>query len=155
MRLHTLITTLASTLLVAVNGSAASDIPGDQSGNVEPPAYDLDVDIEDGPYGPPDYGPRPRPGSRWRGLGEGTHDVDSGGGADLGDGTQDAGGDPPTDDDASADLNQDGSVDVMDLVAMLTQWGVCPVNTEVCQGDLNLDGFVDIEDLLALMTQWD
>jgi hypothetical protein len=49
------------------------------------------------------------------------------------------------------DFNQDGSVDVDDLLVLLSNWGPC----EGCQADLDGDGSVNVNDLLMLLAQWD
>lgn len=49
-----------------------------------------------------------------------------------------------------ADLNGDGSVDVLDLLAMLSAWGPCAG----CGADLNSSGNVDVQDLLILLASW-
>ncbi len=51
---------------------------------------------------------------------------------------------------APADLNQDGSVDVLDLLILLADWGPCPD----CPADLDGNGVVDVLDLLELLSQW-
>lgn len=51
------------------------------------------------------------------------------------------------------DVNNDGSVNVLDLLAMLGLWGPCPPPS-LCQGDLNGDGAVNVLDLLILLTNW-
>jgi hypothetical protein len=48
------------------------------------------------------------------------------------------------------DLNNDGLVDVSDLLILLGEWGACPD----CASDLNGDGVVDVSDLLALLGLW-
>jgi hypothetical protein len=53
-----------------------------------------------------------------------------------------------------ADLNGDGAIDVVDLLALLAQWGQCPDPPESCGGDINDDGQVDVTDLLALLSAW-
>lgn len=45
------------------------------------------------------------------------------------------------------DFNQDGRVDVLDLLTLLSTWGEC----EFCATDLNNDGFVDTSDLIILL----
>jgi hypothetical protein len=54
---------------------------------------------------------------------------------------------------AAADLNQDGFVNVTDLLDMLGVWGICPP-PDICPADLNCDGRIDTVDLLALLSQW-
>lgn len=49
-----------------------------------------------------------------------------------------------------ADLNNDGTVDVLDLLAVLSAWGPCVS----CATDINRDGVVDVLDLLALLSAW-
>jgi hypothetical protein len=49
-----------------------------------------------------------------------------------------------------ADVNGDGVVDVLDLLAVLTSWGPCPG----CPEDVNRDGTVDVLDLLLVLTDW-
>lgn len=48
-----------------------------------------------------------------------------------------------------ADLNGDGTVNVIDLLALLTDWGPGPS----C-ADLNGDGLVNVVDLLQMLTDW-
>lgn len=55
-----------------------------------------------------------------------------------------AGGDCP------ADLNDDGFVNVSDLLLLFGVWGECPG----CPADLNEDGFVNVSDLLLLFGAW-
>jgi hypothetical protein len=47
------------------------------------------------------------------------------------------------------DINGDGVVDVLDLLAVITAWGQMGVVE-----DVNLDGIVDVLDLLAVITAW-
>lgn len=62
----------------------------------------------------------------------------------------------------AADLNHDLQVDVLDLLDVLIQWGVCPVPCTVdqhnmpdnCTADTNQDCFVDVMDLLTLLALW-
>ncbi|HRP63499.1 MAG TPA: dockerin type I domain-containing protein [Phycisphaerales bacterium] len=53
------------------------------------------------------------------------------------------------------DLNNDGRVDVLDLLILLGAWGGCP-NTagNDCPADLNNTGNVDVQDLLILLSNW-
>jgi hypothetical protein len=51
---------------------------------------------------------------------------------------------------AAADLNCDGSTNVLDLLILLDSWGPCPG----CPADLNGDGEVSVQDLLALLEAW-
>jgi hypothetical protein len=54
---------------------------------------------------------------------------------------------------ALADLNCDGTVDVFDLLALLSAWGPCS-EPENCAADLNGDSAVDVFDLLILLSEW-
>ena len=51
---------------------------------------------------------------------------------------------------ASADLNCDGTVNGMDLGALLGAWGAC----DACDADINGDGVVNGIDLGALLGSW-
>jgi hypothetical protein len=55
-----------------------------------------------------------------------------------------------------ADLNADGSVDVLDLLMLLDSWGSCSKGAlpGACHGDLNRDEVVDVLDLLLLLDAW-
>jgi hypothetical protein len=53
-----------------------------------------------------------------------------------------------------ADVNDDGFVDVDDLLAVITAWGVCPPLPAQCPADITLDGVVNVDDLLAVITNW-
>ena len=57
-------------------------------------------------------------------------------------------GSPPPDD---ADINNDGRVDVNDLLAIINGWGSC----SGCAADLNHNGAVDVTDLLGVINAWD
>jgi hypothetical protein len=48
------------------------------------------------------------------------------------------------------DVNGDGSVDVEDLIEIITNWGPCPG----CPADLTGDGVVNVEDLVEVITNW-
>jgi hypothetical protein len=50
-----------------------------------------------------------------------------------------------------ADVNADGVVDVLDLLAVIGDWGPCP---PPCEADVNADGIVDVLDLLAVIAAW-
>lgn len=51
-----------------------------------------------------------------------------------------------------ADLNADGTVDGLDLTALLAAWGPCV--TASCSGDVNRDDAVDGLDLTVLLAAW-
>ena len=48
-----------------------------------------------------------------------------------------------------ADFNDDGFVNVKDLLVLLASWGACPETG--CRADLNGDGFVNVTDLLEFI----
>jgi hypothetical protein len=50
----------------------------------------------------------------------------------------------------AADVVADGVVNVLDFLAIIAAWGVCPD----CAADVNGDGVVDIQDVLALLAAW-
>jgi hypothetical protein len=53
------------------------------------------------------------------------------------------------------DLNDDGTVDVLDLLFLLDAWGECSECTRAaCPADFNGDCFVDVLDLLFLLDAW-
>jgi len=52
-----------------------------------------------------------------------------------------------------ADLNGDGTVDVVDLLLLISQWGECPPEGP-CLGDLDESGVVDVLDILSLLGAW-
>ena len=49
------------------------------------------------------------------------------------------------------DVNQDGTVDVGDLLEVIGSWGTCP---PLCAADVNHDGVVDVGDMLAVIAAW-
>ena len=51
------------------------------------------------------------------------------------------------------DLDGDCVVGILDLLALLADWGPCPPMAD-CPGDLNEDGIVNIFDLLLLLVNW-
>jgi len=59
----------------------------------------------------------------------------------------DACGEPQT----PGDVNGDGIVNVVDILAVMGVWGPC----SGCPEDLNSDGFVDVVDLLEVVAYWD
>ncbi len=50
-----------------------------------------------------------------------------------------------------ADVTGDGTVDVLDLLAVLAAWGPCEPD---CPEDINGDGIVDVLDLLEVLSAW-
>jgi len=49
------------------------------------------------------------------------------------------------------DVNGDGLVNVVDLLAVVDAWGICDGN---CPADLNNDGWVNVVDLLIVIDSW-
>lgn len=54
---------------------------------------------------------------------------------------------------SSGDANGDGSVNVIDLLAVINTWGPCPAGA-ACPGDLNDDDHVNVLDLLMVINGW-
>ena len=52
------------------------------------------------------------------------------------------------------DVNQDGVVDVADLMLVIGAWGSCTGPPTPCPSDINKDGFVNVTDLIAVITAW-
>ncbi|MCI0362437.1 MAG: hypothetical protein L0Y44_05685 [Phycisphaerales bacterium] len=54
-----------------------------------------------------------------------------------------------------ADINRDGSVNIFDLLAIISAWGACPNCLLIdCDADVNDDCLVDVLDLLAVIQNW-
>ena len=51
----------------------------------------------------------------------------------------------------NGDTNNDGSVNVQDLLELLNQWGQCSGS---CSADFNGDQMVDVTDLLTMLANW-
>lgn len=49
------------------------------------------------------------------------------------------------------DINEDGEVNVFDMLQVLANWGPCP---EGCDTDFNNDGVVNVFDLLEILSNW-
>jgi hypothetical protein len=54
----------------------------------------------------------------------------------------------------AADVNNDGSINVTDLLAVIGAWGPCSPAAPSCTGDINSDGAVNVTDLLAVIGTW-
>ena len=54
----------------------------------------------------------------------------------------------------NGDVNVDETVDVTDLLALISAWGSCPELPVDCPADINGNGVVDVSDLLLLIAQW-
>lgn len=54
----------------------------------------------------------------------------------------------------AGDVNDDGVVDVWDLIAVITGWGACPVPPPDCPADADGDGHVGVGDLVAVLLDW-
>ncbi|MCZ6493755.1 MAG: choice-of-anchor B family protein [Planctomycetota bacterium] len=52
------------------------------------------------------------------------------------------------------DLDGDGTVGIIDLLILLSEWGPCPDPPDECPADLDGDGAVGILDLLTLLANW-
>ena len=52
------------------------------------------------------------------------------------------------------DVNHDLSVNVDDLLAVITNWGPCPAPPTPCNADTDGDHVVDVDDLLNVITHW-
>jgi hypothetical protein len=48
------------------------------------------------------------------------------------------------------DINEDGVVDVVDMLLVIGEWGQCAS----CPEDIDGDGLVDVVDLLAVISAW-
>ncbi len=59
----------------------------------------------------------------------------------------------PTMSSCMADITDDDTVDVLDLLALLGAWGPCPPKDE-CTGDIDMSGEVDVLDLMLLLAAW-
>ncbi|MCH6591064.1 MAG: S8 family serine peptidase, partial [Proteobacteria bacterium] len=51
----------------------------------------------------------------------------------------------------AGDINADGAIGIVDLLALLAEWGPC---LGVCRPDLDAAGFVTITDFLTLLSNW-
>ena len=52
------------------------------------------------------------------------------------------------------DANGDGVVDILDLLVVIDQWGVCPDEPAECPGDVTGDRVTDVQDLLMVIEHW-
>lgn len=53
-----------------------------------------------------------------------------------------------------ADTNNDGMVNVTDLLDVINGWGTCPREPQPCAADVTLDGLINVNDLLAVINAW-
>ena len=53
----------------------------------------------------------------------------------------------------TGDVNGDGTVNIDDLVAVITGWGAC-ADPQNCPADVNGSGAVNIDDLVLVITNW-
>jgi len=51
------------------------------------------------------------------------------------------------------DFDQNGAIDVFDLLELLANWGACDT-ADKCPGDIVIDSTVDVFDLLELLSRW-
>lgn len=60
--------------------------------------------------------------------------------------------------DPSADINGDGTTNVLDLLAVISAWGPCPAPPGTCTADIAptaaSDGVVNVLDLLTVISEW-
>ncbi len=54
----------------------------------------------------------------------------------------------------SPDVNGDGTVDVLDLIAVIGAWGACPDFPQLCPADIDGNGAVDTTDLVEVLVSW-
>ena len=52
------------------------------------------------------------------------------------------------------DTNGDGSVNVVDLLSVINDWGPCPTPPSPCESDMSNDGLVNVADLLLVIDNW-
>lgn len=52
------------------------------------------------------------------------------------------------------DINQDGVVDIDDLMIVMASFGSCPTEPDPCPADINGDGVVDVEDINLIDEAW-
>lgn len=52
------------------------------------------------------------------------------------------------------DVNQDGDVNVADLLVVIGTWGSCAAPPVPCPADVNKDGVVNVSDLIAVIVAW-
>ncbi len=55
--------------------------------------------------------------------------------------------------DMPGDSNGDDTVNLADLLNVLSQWGACPIDGD-CPGDVSNDGIVGLADLLEVLSNW-
>jgi len=54
----------------------------------------------------------------------------------------------------AGDINQDGCVNVSDLLGVIAAWGSCPPAPAACAADTDGNGQVNVADLLAVIATW-
>ena len=54
----------------------------------------------------------------------------------------------------TGDANDDGLVDVDDLVMVILGWGPCPAPPDPCSADVDGSGAVDVDDLVMVILNW-
>jgi hypothetical protein len=55
----------------------------------------------------------------------------------------------------SADVDADGTVGIVDFLALLKSWGACPGAPDPCAADVDRDASVGVTDFLAVLEEWD
>ena len=58
----------------------------------------------------------------------------------------------PCIDDCPADINDDNTINVSDLLAVISAWGACA--NPPCAEDVNGDDLINVSDLLAVISGW-
>ena len=48
----------------------------------------------------------------------------------------------------------EGTINVTDLLAILADWGNCPIPPALCPADVDNSGVVDVSDLLLSLANW-
>ena len=78
------------------------------------------------------------------------NDIHDGCDISNGDSQDDNGNGVPDECECPADVNEDGFVNVNDLLAIVGAWGPCTS----CSEDINGDGYVNVTDLLTVIDRW-
>ena len=52
------------------------------------------------------------------------------------------------------DFNEDGAVNINEVLTVLTDWGPCSGPSDPCPSDVNQNGTVNVDDLLAVLGRW-
>ena len=52
------------------------------------------------------------------------------------------------------DFNEDGAVNINEVLTILTDWGPCAGPADPCPSDVNQNGTVNVDDLLYVISNW-